>query len=142
MHTGIQADNHTLELFRLDVRSLTSIVEMLGQDQTPAMDLDFKADCFTRVRVDRHFVGITSPFAVEFAFHDVTWCIGMSACVLNTINPLGEDAALCHGVHRIDDRLHEIRPTWDLRTEWMSQIHEYFLSHFFLLFLLFVINIH
>jgi hypothetical protein len=39
-------------------------------------------------------VGITSPFAVEFAFHDVARCVGMSACVLNTIDPLGEDAAL------------------------------------------------
>jgi len=100
---------------------------MLGQDQAPRMDLDLETDRVTRVRINRHFVGITSSSAVEFALHDVTRCVGMSAGVLDTIDPLREDAALGQRVHRIDDRLHEVRPTRNLRTEGMGQINEYFL---------------
>ena len=109
---------------------LAGVLKVFGQDQAPGVDVDFQADRIAGVRVDRHFVGITSPFAVEFAFHDVTRRIGMGPGVLHTIDPLGEDAALGHGVHRINDRLHEIWPTRDLGAERMGQIDKYFLSHF------------
>jgi hypothetical protein len=95
----------------LDVRSLAGILKMLRQDQAPTLNFDFKANCITRVCINGHFMGITSSFAVEIDFHNVTRCVGMSACVLNAIDPLCEDAALCHSVHRIDDRLYEVRPT-------------------------------
>jgi hypothetical protein len=42
VHARVQADHHALELFRLDVRPLAGILKMLGQDQAPGVDLDFK----------------------------------------------------------------------------------------------------
>ena len=125
VHAGVEADDHALELFRLDVRALAGVLEMLGQDQAPLVDLDLEADGVAGVGVDRHLVGVASPLAGELLLHDVTRSVGVGAGVLHAVDALGEDAALGHGVHRVDDRLHEVRPTRDLSAERMCQINPY-----------------
>jgi hypothetical protein len=53
----------------------------------------------------------------------------MGTGMLNAIDPLGENAALCQGVHRIDNRFYEIGPAGNFRAERMRKVNKNFLSH-------------
>jgi hypothetical protein len=136
MHTGIQADNHTLKLIRLDTDFFAGCFKVFRADQTPAFNLYGKANSISGVCVNGHFVGVTGSFTVKLSFHNVTGSIAMRAGMHGTGDFLSQDATLGHGVIIIDYRLIKIRPAGNFCAERVCQVDEYFLAHGVILLLL------
>ena len=135
--TGAEAEDHALlEFLRIEVGPLAGVIQVLVGDELPGLDLDVEADGRAAVGIDGKLVGVPGAFALEVTLHDVARRVGMGAGVHHDGDFLAENTGLGMAVHRVDDRLLEIRPERYVSTERMAQINEYFLSHF--LFLLFM----
>jgi hypothetical protein len=129
VHAGIETEYHAFQLIRLDACFFTSCFEMFRSDEPPAFNLDWQADGFTGVGVDRHLMGIPGSFTIELDFHDVTGSIAVSTGMHGAGNILRQNTAFCHCVIIIDYRFVKIWPAWYFRTERVRQINEYFFPH-------------
>ena len=130
MHAGIQANDHAFQFARLDTYFFAGSLKMLRADQSPALDLDGKANGIAGVGINRHFMGVAGSFAVEFSFHNVTGSVTMRAGVHSAGDLLRQNAAFGHGVRIIDYRLVKIRPAGNFRAEGMRQVNKYFFTHY------------
>src|SRR4030042_3069810 len=125
MHASIQAKDHAFQLVRLDTYFFAGSLKMLWENQPPALDLDGKTNGIASVCINRHFVGVTSSFAVEIDFHDVTGSIAMRTGVHGAADLLRQNAALCHGMRIVDCWLVKIGPAGNLRTERVRQRNKF-----------------
>src|SRR4030042_6298629 len=128
MHASIQAKDHAFQFARLDTYFFAGSLKMLWENQSPALDLDGKANGIASVCINRHFVGVTSSSAIEIDFHNVTGSIAMRTGVHSAGDLLRQNAAFCHSVRIIDYRLVKIGPAGNFRTEGMRQRNKKFFT--------------